>query len=64
MTYLDKKTGDPLCDVCGHFWNDHGLGGNCFHPPRPAIVEQERESGKVVRMRPSRDQVAREATAA
>ena len=21
------------CNVCGHFWDDHTIGGNCIYPP-------------------------------
>ncbi len=41
MTFLDAKSGQHICTVCGHYWADHGLGGNCLRPPL-AAHEQHR----------------------
>ena len=37
---VDKKSGLLICNVCGHDWAQHGLGGNCVNPPVKLIEER------------------------
>ena len=37
------KDGQMICGVCGYFWADHTIGGNCTQMPRLATYEDEDE---------------------
>lgn len=41
---MTKEISDTVCVVCGKYWNDHGLGGNCKHPRLDVPDEQDIKS--------------------
>lgn len=44
MSPLYDKEGDVICEVCGDYWDSHGLGGNCqklpLSPEQREVVER------------------------